>query len=163
MSTAPDQRPGDGEPITLEGLEQLKRELYYLESSARRDIAKRILTARGHGDLKENAEYHAAKEDQAHLETRIVRLRRRLRHAVVVEPAQEGELLSFGRTAEVVDEATGASHAWTIVGPTEADLPAGKLSVESPVAQALLGHAPGDVVEVPTPKGARRLRIERLV
>ena len=79
----------DGEPITEEGLAALKAEIGELETVARRDIAARILTARGHGDLKENAEYHAAKEDQAHLETRILRLRQRLRKSVVVDVASE--------------------------------------------------------------------------
>ncbi len=151
-----------GEAITPEGLDALKSELFELESTARREIAQRILVARGHGDLKENAEYHAAKEDQAHLETRIKRLRQRLRSAVVTETQHDSGTFSFGRTAEVRDEGTGDVQTWTIVGPTEADRAAGKLSAESPVARALLDHAPGDVVEVPTPRGTRRLRIERL-
>jgi transcription elongation factor GreA len=154
---------GGDEAITPEGLEALKAELGQLETVARREIAQRILVARGHGDLKENAEYHAAKEDQAHLETRISRLRERLRRAVVVESSSEGDVFSFGRTAEVLDESTGAVHTWTIVGPTEADLRAGKLSAESPVARALLDQPAGELVEVPTPKGSRRLRIQRLV
>jgi transcription elongation factor GreA len=152
-----------GEPITPEGLRALKAELGELETAGRREIARRILLAREHGDLKENAEYHAAKEDQAHLETRIKRLTVRLRNAVVVESDQDDTAFSFGRTAEVVDEGTGDVHTWTIVGATEADLSSGKLSAESPVAKALLGHAPGEVVEVRTPRGARRLRIQRLV
>ncbi len=152
----------DGEAITPEGLEALKAELFDLESVARREIAQRILVARGHGDLKENAEYHAAKEDQAHLETRIKRLRQRLRNAVVVETQHDSGTFSFGRTADVVDEDTGNTETWTIVGPTEADREAGKLSAESPVAKALIGHAPGELVEVPTPRGVRRLRIGRL-
>jgi transcription elongation factor GreA len=154
---------GDGEAITPEGLVALKAELGELETVARREIASRILTARGHGDLKENAEYHAAKEDQAHLETRILRLRSRLRKAVVVETREDDAAFSFGRTAEVVDENTGEVLTWTIVGPTEADLAGGKLSAESPVAKALIGHAPGDLVEVQTPRGSRRLRIQRLL
>jgi transcription elongation factor GreA len=152
----------DGEAITPQGLDALKAELFDLESSARREIAQRILVARGHGDLKENAEYHAAKEDQAHLETRIKRLRQRLRNAVVVETEHDSDTFSFGRTAEVVDEDTGETQTWTIVGPTEADRDAGKLSAESPVAKALLDRTPGEVIEVPTPRGTRRLRIERL-
>ena len=155
----------DGESITAEGLVALKSELFALESVGRRDIAKRILTAREHGDLKENAEYHAAKEDQSHLETRIKRLRQRLRNAVVVTTETEtvASRFDFARTAEVLDEGSGAVHTWTIVGPTEADLTQGKLSSESPVAKALVGHEPGDSVEVRTPRGARKLRIERLL
>ncbi|MBV9819159.1 MAG: transcription elongation factor GreA [Solirubrobacterales bacterium] len=153
-----------GEPITEAGLVDLKAELAELETVARRDIAERILTARGHGDLKENAEYHAAKEDQAHLETRILRLRERLRRAVVVDTADvRGDTFAFGRSADVRDERTGKVQTWTIVGATEADRSAGKLSAESPVAKALLDHVAGETVEVQTPRGTRRLTIERLV
>jgi transcription elongation factor GreA len=154
----------DGEPITESGLVALKSELGELETVGRREIAARILTARGHGDLKENAEYHAAKEDQAHLETKISRLRSRLRKAVVVDVvATGGDTFSFGRSAEIRDENTGEVHTWSIVGVTEADRAAGKLSAESPVARALIDHAAGETVEVPTPKGARRLKIERVL
>ena len=153
----------DAEPISAAGLEALKRELHDLETSGRRAIAQRILTARELGDLSENAEYHAAKEDQAHMETQIKRLKQRLRNAVVTEIATEGSTFEFGRMAEVVDEGTGAVNTWTIVGPTEADLTQGRLSASSPVAKALIGRAAGDVVEVTTPKGARRLRIQRLL
>jgi len=154
--------PSAGEAITPAGLEALKAELAELETEGRRAMGERLLAARSLGDLKENAEYHIAKDDQAHLETRIKRLRIRLRDAVVVEDADDATF-AFGRTAEVVDEASGTTHTWTIVGPTEADLGQGKLSVESPVASSLLGRAPGDVVEVETPRGARTYRIEKLV
>ncbi len=162
MSTSEQQ---DGEPITEEGLAALKAEIGELETVARRDIAARILTARGHGDLKENAEYHAAKEDQAHLETRILRLRQRLRAAVVVDvdSADGGSTFAFGSSAEVRDEGTGEVHTWTIVGATEADRAPGKLSAESPVAKALLDQAAGSTVEVHTPRGTRRLKIERIL
>ena len=153
-----------GEPITEAGLAALKSEISHLETVGRRDIAARILTARGHGDLKENAEYHAAKEDQAHLETRILRLRQRRSNAVVVDVEDgPGVTFSFGRSAEVRDEATGEVHTWTIVGTTEADLAQHKLSAESPVAKALLGQGAGTTVEVPTPRGTRRLTIERVL
>src|SRR5436305_9180196 len=116
----PDAKPEhdfDGEPITSEGLDAVKAELAQLETTGRREIAARILTARGHGDLKENAEYHAAKEDQAHLETRILRLRQRLRNAVVVDTVSDGgSTFAFGTSAEVRDEGTGDVHTWTIVG-----------------------------------------------
>ena len=158
--TPPD---AEGEAITREGLASLKAELNELETLGRRNMAKRILAARELGDLKENAEYHIAKEDQSHLETRIKRLRQRLRAAVVVDTSEDGSTFSFGRTAEVLDEGTGTVHTWTIVGPTEANLADGKLSAESPVARALLGHAPGELVEVQTPRGSRRLRLQRLL
>ena len=153
----------EGEAITPEGLDALKAELSELETKGRREIAQRILTARGHGDLKENAEYHAAKEDQSHMETRIQRLKQRLRNAVVVEGFEGGDVFAFGTTAEILDEGTGTRHTWRIVGSTEADLSAGRLSAESPVGKALLGHSPGETVEISTPKGGRRLRIERLL
>jgi transcription elongation factor GreA len=125
-------------------------------------MGARLLAARSLGDLKENAEYHIAKDDQAHLETRIKRLRLRLRDAVVVTNSDDATF-AFGRTAEVVEEEGGNAHTWTIVGQTEANVAEGKLSVESPVARALLGRAPGDVVEVETPRGPRKYRIEKLV
>jgi transcription elongation factor GreA len=153
-----------GDPITPEGLEALEAELARLEGEEREKMAARINAARALGDLKENAEYHIAKDDQAHLETKILRLRERLRSAVVVDAADtDSGVFSFGRTAEVVDEASGAVRTWTIVGATEADVPAGKLSAESPVAQALLGAAVGSTVEVHTPRGVRRYRVEKLV
>src|SRR5690349_8812938 len=105
----------EGEPITDAGLEALRAEINELETVGRREVAARILTARGHGDLKENAEYHAAKEDQAHLETRIQRLRQRWRNAVVVDVEDgPGVVFSFGRSAEVLDEETGEVHVWSI-------------------------------------------------
>jgi transcription elongation factor GreA len=152
-----------GEPITEEGIEALRAEIAELEGPRRVEMAARIKTAREEGDLKENAEYHIAKDDQAHLETRIKRLRQRLRNAVVVEADTSATTIAFGRTAEVVDEESGRVHTWTIVGPTEADLAQGKLSAESPVARALLGRGPGDAVAVQTPRGTRSYRIQKLV
>jgi transcription elongation factor GreA len=152
----------DGEAITPEGLRELRAELERLEGPARREMAARIKAARELGDLSENAEYHTAKEDQAHLETRIKRLQQRLRNAVVVEAGGGGDEVAFGTTVHVVDEATGRPATYRLVGVTEADLRAGRLSVESPVARALMGRRAGDVVEVQTPGGARALRIERL-
>jgi transcription elongation factor GreA len=151
-----------GEAITAEGLEALKAELHQLENEGRQAIAQRISAAREHGDLKENAEYHAAKEDQAHLETRISRLAARLRNAVVTEARTNSDEVHFGATVHVVDEQTGRAQTFTLVGPTEADLKSGKLSAESPMAQALMGARQGDVVEVAAPSGPRRWRIERL-
>jgi transcription elongation factor GreA len=151
-----------GEAITAEGLEALKAELHQLENQGRQAIAQRISAAREHGDLKENAEYHAAKEDQAHLETRIARLAARLRNAVVTEARTNSDEVHFGATVHVVDEQTGRAQTFTLVGPTEADLKSGKLSAESPMAQALMGARQGDVVEVAAPSGPRRWRIERL-
>ena len=153
----------DAEAITAEGLETLKADLHELETSARRAMADRIRYARSLGDLKENAEYHSAKDDQALLETKIKRLQERLRRAVVVETAPEGTTFAFGQTAEVLDEAAERTHVWSIVGPTEADLAQGRLSAESPVGRALLGLAPGESVVVETPRGERTFRVERIV
>jgi transcription elongation factor GreA len=152
-----------GEAITAEGLEALKSELERLEGEGRQAVARRISAAREHGDLKENAEYHAAKEDQAHLETRISRLAARLRNARVVQaPDADADVVAFGGTVHVVDEDSGRGSTFTLVGPTEADVRSGRLSAESPMAQALMGAAPGDVVEVDAPRGPQRWRVERL-
>jgi transcription elongation factor GreA len=152
-----------GESITAEGLEALKAEIEELEGPGRDRIAERLKVARELGDLKENAEYHIAKEDQAHLETRIQRARERLRDAVVVEAeAGKGDSFAFGRTALVTDS-DGREHTWTLVGSTEANLADGRLSAESPVGQALQNRAVGETVEVATPKGSRNFTIQRLV
>jgi transcription elongation factor GreA len=155
--------PPDGEPITRAGLLALEAELEELETAGRRAMASRILAARELGDLSENAEYHIAKEDQAHLETRIKRLRRRRRDARVVEADAADGTFRFGRTAEVVDEQSGVVHTWTIVGSTEADPAQGKLSAQSPVGKALLGRGAGESVVVQTPRGAHTYRVQRLV
>ena len=152
----------DDEAITPEGLEALKAELQELTGPRRLAMAERIKAARELGDLKENAEYHIAKEDQAHLETKIQRLQDRLRKAVVVEAAGGDGTFAFGCTAEVVDEESGKKMTWTLVGPTEADLAAGKLSAESPVGAALVGAAEGQSVTVETPRGSRRYRVEKV-
>lgn len=157
------QSEAPGESITPEGLKALKAEVEELEGPARKAIAARLKVAREMGDLKENAEYHIAKEDQAHLETRIQRARERLRDAVVVEvdSAPKGSF-AFGRTAVILDS-DGKEHTWTLVGSTEASLADGKLSAESPVGLALQNHAVGDEVEVSIPKGSRKFKIVRLV
>ena len=153
----------EDEGITAEGLEALKAELTELETEGRRAMGARINAARELGDLKENAEYHIAKEDQAHLETKIKRLRYRLRKAVVVEVDAASDTFGFGRTAEILDEGSGTVHTWTLVGPTEADLAKGMLSADSPVARALRDRAPGEQVVVETPGGKRAYRVEKIV
>ncbi|CAB4892032.1 unannotated protein [freshwater metagenome] len=151
-----------GESISPEGLEALKAELEELEGPARRDIAARIQRARELGDLKENAEYHQAKDDQAHLETRIAGLLERRRNAVVTEVSKSGDVVGFGSTVTLVDVDTDKVQKWSFVGAAEADASAGKISVESPVAQAVMGHAVGEVVKVTTPRGVRNLRVDKL-
>ncbi len=153
-----------GEPITEEGIAALREEIEELEGPARTKMAARIKVAREEGDLKENAEYHIAKADQAHLETRIKRLRERLDNAVVVEadPAA-ADTFAFGLTAEVLDETKGAVNTWTLVGSTEADLSAGRLSAESPIGQALMDAEPGKPVKVETPRGSRTFVVQKLL
>jgi len=153
-----------GEPITAEGIEALREEIAELEGPRRVAMAARIKVAREEGDLKENAEYHIAKEDQAHLETRIKRLRERLKNAVVVEvDAAAADSFAFGRTAEVLDEAGDKVNTWTLVGSTEADLAAGRLSAESPIGRALMNAEVGKPVEVETPRGKRTFVVKKLV
>jgi transcription elongation factor GreA len=154
---------GGGEPITEEGIAALREEIEKLEGPARLAMAARIKVAREEGDLKENAEYHIAKDDQAHLETKIKRLRERLRTAVVVEVDGAADRFSFGRTAEVLDETKGAVNTWTLVGSTEADLSAGRLSAESPIGQALMDAEPGKPVKVETPRGSRTFVVQKLL
>jgi transcription elongation factor GreA len=153
----------NGEAITAAGIEALRREVEELEGPARKRMAARIKVAREEGDLKENAEYHVAKEDQAHLETKIKRLRERLRTAVVVEVDGRSDTFAFGRTAEVLDEAKGEVNTWTLVGSTEANLAEGRLSAESPIGRALRDAKLGKPIEIETPKGSRTFVVQKLV
>jgi transcription elongation factor GreA len=152
-----------GEPITPEGIAALRAEIEQLEGAARIEMAARIKAARELGDLKENADYHIAKEDQAHLETRIKRLNERLRNSVVVGVDGGAECLAFGRTAKVRDEASGEVSTWTLVGSTEANLSLGRLSAESPIGRALMDRGVGERIQIETPRGTRTLVIEQLL
>jgi transcription elongation factor GreA len=145
---------------TAEGLETLEAELAALEGEGRREIAERIKTAREWGDLKENSEYHDAKNDQAHLETRIARLREKIADAVVVEEesSHDGGVVGFGSTVVVRDQ-DGAEQTWRIVSSHDASPREGRLSAESPVAVALLGRAQGEQTSVSLPRGTRKLTI----
>jgi len=145
--------------MTAEGLETLKAELATLEGEGRREIAERIKTAREWGDLKENSEYHDAKNDQAHLETKIARLREKITGAVVVadEPARSG-VVGLGSTVLVRDE-DGAEQTWQIVSSHDASPREGRLSAESPMASALLGRGAGDQISVSLPRGTRAMTI----
>ena len=150
------------EKITAEGLISLRAEIEELETRGRAEMAERIKAARELGDLKENAEYHIAKDDQAHLETKIQRLNERLRAARVVERTAAADVVAFGSKVAVLDESSGRELEFTLVGPTEADLKVGLLSAESPVARALVGSRAGETVSVETPGGQRSYRIERV-
>jgi transcription elongation factor GreA len=145
---------------TAEGLEALKAELAELEGDGRREIAARIKTAREWGDLKENSEYHDAKNDQAHLETKIARLREKITDAVVVEDGagSPAGVVGFGSTV-VVRDREGDEQTWRIVSSRDAAPAEGRLSAESPLAVALLGRAPGEEIAVSLPRGERVLEI----
>jgi transcription elongation factor GreA len=153
----------DREAITADGIEALRAEIAELEGPARTEMAARIKAARELGDLKENADYHIAKEDQAHLETKIKRLKERLRNAEVVEVDGVADVFAFGRTAEVLDKSSGKVNTWTLVGSTEADLAQGRLSAESPIGRALRDAKVGKPVEIETPKGAKAFVVQKLV
>jgi transcription elongation factor GreA len=144
--------------ITAEGLEALKAELEQLEGAGRREIADRIKTAREWGDLKENSEYHDAKNDQAHLETKIAKLRERISTSEIVENASESGVVSFGSTVTVKD-GSGAERIWTIVSSRDAQPAQGKISAESPVARALLGLRTGDTARVVLPRGESEMTV----
>jgi transcription elongation factor GreA len=145
--------------MTASELDELKAELARLETDGREEIAEQIKIARGWGDLKENAEYHAAKEAQAHLETKILKLRDRVLTASVVEVAT-GDVVDYGSTVEVEDEKSGARQSYTLVSSRDAAPADGRLSIESPVANALRGLRAGDVAVVQTPRGERRLKVQ---
>jgi transcription elongation factor GreA len=144
--------------ITVEGLEALKAELEELEGRGRREIAERIKTAREWGDLKENSEYHDAKNDQAHLETKIARLRERISSAEIVEAAREHGVVAFGSTVTVKD-GSGVQRIWKIVSSRDAAPAEGRISAESPVARALLGLRAGEVARVSLPRGESELTV----
>ncbi|HEX4838441.1 MAG TPA: transcription elongation factor GreA [Solirubrobacteraceae bacterium] len=144
---------------TAKGLETLEAELAVLEGAGRREIAERIRTAREWGDLKENSEYHDAKNDQAHLETKIARLRERISTAVVVEESEATNgAVGFGSTVVVRDEA-GVQRSWRIVSSHDASPSEGLLSADSPVARALLGCRAGERASVALPKGESVLTV----
>jgi transcription elongation factor GreA len=147
----------DPTQITPQGLTELKAELDELEGPRRREISERIKTARDFGDLKENSEYHDAKNEQAFLETKIMKLRERLTTAVVVEEERAAATgkAAFGSQVKLRDEESGKEVTYRLVGATEANLADGKLSIESPVAQAMVGRKAGDNVVVSTPRGGR--------
>jgi transcription elongation factor GreA len=149
--------------ITREGLERLRAEVEEMETNGRQEGAERIRIAREWGDLKENAEYHDAKNSLALLERRITVLREKLDNAVVVDAAPaNSDVVAFGSQVEVIDEESGREAQYTLVGSTESDLSAGLLSAESPVARALSGARVGDVVAVTLPRGQRKLRVKSI-
>ena len=145
--------------MTAEGLASLRAEIEKLETEGREEIARQIKTAREWGDLKENAEYHAAKDAQAHLETRILQLRDQLLNAKVVEASDGGDVVMFGSTVEVEDETTGRRMRYELVNARDAAPAEGRLAFDSPVGSALRERRAGEVAVVRAPGGERRLKV----
>ena len=148
-------------PMTLRGAETLRAELKRLKSEVRPAIIKAIAEARGHGDLSENAEYHAAREQQGFIEGRIKEIEHKLASADVIDPARlpkTGKVV-FGASVELEDQADGARVTYQVVGEDEADIRAGRISVTSPIARALVGKSEGEVVDVAAPGGTRSYEI----
>jgi transcription elongation factor GreA len=150
--------------LTPEGLEKLKQEIEYLSNEKRREVAERIKEAREFGDISENSEYDDAKNEQMMLEARIAALEEKLRSASVINASElDADLVRVGVNVHVKDEGSGKSTQYTIVGSTEADPTNGKLSNESPVGKALLGHKKNDIVAVTLPNGkTRKLKITKI-
>lgn len=148
--------------MTAEDYAALSAEIERLEGDGRREIAARIKTAREWGDLKENAEYHDAKNAQAHLETKILQLREKQRNAEIREAQSGGDVVGFGSTVTVLDETSGREMTYTLVSPTEAKPAEGKLALDSPVGAALEGARVGQTVAVVTPKGDRPLKVQSI-
>jgi transcription elongation factor GreA len=147
--------------MTLRGAERLRQELKQLKSEARPNVIRAIAEARSHGDLSENAEYHAAREQQSFIEGRIGDIETRLSNAEVIDVTKlnaNGRVV-FGSTVEVADEDSGAKLTYQLVGDDEADIKHGMLSVSSPIARALIGKSEGDVVDVTAPGGTRSYEI----
>ena len=148
-------------PMTSRGANRLREELKRLKTGDRPAVIKAIAEARSHGDLSENAEYHAAREQQSFIEGRIQEIEHRLSNAEIIDvtalPAS-GRVV-FGATVELEDQSGGAPVRYQLVGDDEADIKQGLLSVSSPIARALIGKTEGDVVDVTTPGGTRRYEI----
>ena len=148
--------------LTPEGLENLKKEIAHLSTTKRREVAQRIKEAREFGDISENSEYDDAKNEQAMLEARIASLEDKLRSASVIDASElSADVVRVGSQVHIKDD-KGKALTYTIVGSTEADPAANRLSNESPVGKALIGHKKGDKVKVPAPKGERTLTISKI-
>ena len=148
-------------PMTLRGSEMLRAELKRLKSADRPRVIKAIAEARSHGDLSENAEYHAAREQQGFIEGRIMEIESRLAAAEIIDIASlpaTGKVV-FGATVELEDQDEGATVSYQLVGEDEADIRGGRISITSPIARALIGKSEGDVVDVTAPGGTRSYEI----
>jgi transcription elongation factor GreA len=150
-------------PMSRNGYERLQGELRRMKTQDRLAIVKEIEAARAHGDISENAEFHAAKERQGHIETRIALLEDRLARAMIIEATgQTPDAVRFGATVVLVDVETEEEVTYTLVGEDESDVASGLISVTSPVARALLGKGVSDEVVVRVPRGTRQLEIRRI-
>jgi transcription elongation factor GreA len=148
-------------PLTVRGAEKLRAELKQLKSEVRPKIIEAIAVAREHGDLRENAEYHAAREHQGLIEARIRDIEAKLAHAEIIDVTSvhaNGKIV-FGATIELIDDDTGDEITYQIVGEDEADIKAGLISISSPIARALIGKEPGDMVKVQAPRGEKNYEI----
>ncbi|MHB8815421.1 MAG: transcription elongation factor GreA [Steroidobacteraceae bacterium] len=148
-------------PMTLRGAEALRAELKRLKTEARPSVIKAIAEARGHGDLSENAEYHAAREQQGFIEGRIKEIEMKLASAEVIDPSRltnTGKVV-FGAVVELEDQDDGSRVVYQVAGEDEADIRAGRISITSPIARALVGKSQGDVVDVSAPGGIRSYEI----
>ena len=150
-------------PMTIEGFQKLETELHRLKAVERPRIIQAIAEARAHGDLSENAEYHAAKEAQGLNESKVAELEDKLSRAEVIDTTKmSGDKIKFGATVSLIDEDTDEKVKYQIVGETEADVREGKISISSPIARALIGKGKGDTAEVTTPKGAKSYEITKI-
>ena len=147
-------------PVTKQGHERLVAELHDLKKVQRPTVIEAIAVAREHGDLKENAEYHAAREQQSFIEGRILELEAVTSKAQIIDPStMSGDTVKFGATVLVVDEETDEEFTYQIVGDYEAETEKGKISISAPIARALIGKGEGDSVKVRTPKGPKDFEI----
>ncbi len=150
-------------PITQAGFNELEGELATLKSVERPAVIAAIAEARAHGDLKENAEYHAAKERQSFIEGRIEELEAVISRAEIIDiSALSGNVVKFGATVTVADDDTGDEHVYQIVGEYEANIDHGKISIGAPLARAMIGKTVGDMANVTTPKGTKKYEIVKV-
>ncbi len=150
-------------PMTSDGYQRLEEELRHLKQTERPAVIRAIAEARDHGDLSENAEYHAARERQSFIEGRVAELEDKIARAEVIDVSKlSGKQVMFGATITVIDEDTDEKNSYQIVGPDEADVKAKRLSITSPLARAVIGKKVGDTVEVTTPNGSKSYEIVKV-
>ena len=150
-------------PMTADGFQRLEEELRHLKQTERPAVIRQIAEAREHGDLSENAEYHAARERLSFIEGRVAELEDKISRAEIIDVSKlSGKQIKFGATITVVDEDTDEKNSYQIVGPDEADIREKRLSITSPLARAVIGKKVGDTVEVTTPNGSKSYEIVKV-